>query len=133
VINDRNYDHCSVVSTVRKLFCNPASQPLNWREAQAATFENILTLTGANIRTDVVNLPEPVVSSGVNINAAADAPIPRAPTDLTVLMAGAMHNALQQQGLQPPGDYSTLTNSTQVSAYLKQAQQILQNAAGGGQ
>jgi hypothetical protein len=81
----------------------------------------------------VVNLPEPVVSSGVNINAAADAPIPRAPTDLTVLMAGAMHNALQQQGLQPPGDYSTLTNSTQVSAYLKQAQQILQNAAGGGQ
>jgi phospholipase C len=133
VINDRNYDHCSVVSTVRKLFCNPASQPLNWREAQAATFENVLTLTGANIRNDVVNLPEPVVSAGVNISAAADAPILRAPTDLTVLMAGAMHNAFQQLGLQPPGDYTTLTNSTQVSAYLKQSQKILQNAAGGGQ
>ena len=37
VINDQDYDHCSVVSTVRKLFCNPASKPLNWREAQAAT------------------------------------------------------------------------------------------------
>jgi phospholipase C len=133
LVNDQDYDHCSVVSTVRKLFCNPASQPLNWREAQAATFENVLTLTGANIRNDVVNLPEPVVSAGVNINAAADAPIPRAPTDLTVLMAGTMHFSLQQQGLQLPGDYTTLTNSTQVSTYLKQAQQILKNAAGGGQ
>jgi hypothetical protein len=120
-----------VVSTVRKLFCNPASQPLNWREAQAATFENVLTLTGANIRTDVVNLPDPVISAGVAISAAADAP--GAPTDLCKLMAGAMQNALQQQGLKPPGDYTTLTNSTQMSAYLKQAQQLLQNAAGGGQ
>ncbi len=133
LINDRDYDHCSVVSTVRKLFCTPASQPFNWREAQAATFENVLTLTGANIRTDVVNLPDPLISAGVNINAAAAAPIPRSQTDLTVLMAGAMHNALQQQGLKPPGDYKTLNNSTQVSAYLKQARQILQNAAGGGQ
>jgi hypothetical protein len=121
-----------VVSTVRKLFCNPASQPLNWREAQAATFENVLTLTGANIRGDV-DLPEPVISAGVDINAAAAAPIPRAPTDLTVLMAGAMHHTFQQLGLQPPGDYTTLTNSTQMSAYLKQALQILRNAAGGGQ
>lgn len=133
VINDRDYDHCSVVSTVRKLFCNPASQPFNWREAQAATFENVLTLTGANIRNDVVNLPDPVISAGVDISAAAEAPIPRAPTDLTVLMAGAMHYSLQQQGLQPPGDPAALTNSTQVSAYLKQAHQILQNAAGGSQ
>jgi phospholipase C len=133
VINDQNYDHCSVVSTVRKLFCNPASQPLNWREAQAATFENVLTLTGANIRTDVVPLPDPPDSAGVNINAAAVAPIPRAPTDLSALMACAMQYSLQQQGLQPPGDCTTLTDSTQVSAYLKQAKQILQNAAGGGQ
>jgi hypothetical protein len=48
-------------------------------------------------------------------------------------MAGTMHFSLQQQGLQLPGDYTTLTNSTQVSTYLKQAQQILKNAAGGGQ
>lgn len=133
IINDQDYDHCSVVSTVRKLFCNPASKPLNWREAQAATFENVLTLTGANIRTDVVNLPDPVISGGIELNAAAATTIPRSPTDLTVLMANAMHYSLQQQGLQPPGDPAALTNSTQVSAYLKQAQQILQNAAGGGQ
>jgi hypothetical protein len=133
LINHQDYDHCSVVSTVRKLFCNPTSKPFNWREAQAATFENVLTLTGADIRTDVVNLPEPVISGGIDISAAADTPILRAPTDLTVLMAGAMQYSLQQQGLQPPGDYTTLTNSTQVSAYLKKSQQILQNAAGGGQ
>ena len=132
LINDKDYDHCSVVSRCRKLFC-PASQPLNWREAQAATFENVLTLTGANIRTDVVNLPNPVISGGVNIDASASTPVLRAPTDLTVLMAGAMQNACEQLNLQPPGDHTTLTNSTQVSAYLKQAQQILQNAAGGGQ
>jgi hypothetical protein len=122
-----------VVSTVRKLFCNPASQPLNWREAQAATFENVLTLTGANIRKDVVNLPDPVISGGIDISAAADAPILRTPTDLTVLMACAMQYSIQQHGLQPPGNCTALTNSTQVSTYLKQARQLLQNAAGGGQ
>jgi hypothetical protein len=48
-------------------------------------------------------------------------------------MAGAMQYTLQQQGIQPPGNYAALTNSTQVCAYLKQALQALQNAAGGGQ
>jgi phospholipase C len=132
VINDQDYDHCSVVSTVRKLFC-PGSKPLNWREAQAATFENVLTLTGASTRTDVVNLPDAVISSGVDMSAAAAPPIARTPTDLSVLMAGAMEYTLQKQGLQPPGNAATLTNSTQVSAYLNQARQLLENAAGGGQ
>jgi hypothetical protein len=33
--------------------------------AQAATFENILTLEGDDIRNDVVDLPPPVISPGV--------------------------------------------------------------------
>src|ERR1700757_5093550 len=36
---DQFYEHSSVVATVRKLFC-PGSQPLNWREAQARTFDD---------------------------------------------------------------------------------------------
>ncbi|MGA8090511.1 MAG: alkaline phosphatase family protein [Terracidiphilus sp.] len=56
------YDHCSIVATVRKLFCNQKT-PFNWREAQAATFDDICTLSGTNIRADV-QLPQPVVSDG---------------------------------------------------------------------
>ncbi|HEY1759964.1 MAG TPA: alkaline phosphatase family protein [Bryobacteraceae bacterium] len=129
VLNARDYEHSSVVATVRKLFC-PGSQPLNWREAQAPTFDDVLALTGSDIRSDVVALPDPVISADVDINAGADEPIPRSPTDLSVLMAGAMQFSLQQRGLAPPGDYTTLTNSTQVSAYLKKAQQISSGATG---
>jgi len=57
------YDHCSIVATVRKLFCNQET-PFNWREAQAATFDEVCTLSGADIRTDTVTLPQPVVSDG---------------------------------------------------------------------
>jgi phospholipase C len=57
------YDHCSIVATVRKLFCNQKT-PFNWREAQATTFEDVCTLTGIDIRTDVVPLPIPKPSDG---------------------------------------------------------------------
>jgi phospholipase C len=57
------YDHCSIVATVRKLFCNQKT-PFNWREAQAVTFDDVCTLSGTDIRTDVVQLPPPVVSDG---------------------------------------------------------------------
>jgi phospholipase C len=131
VINDRDYEHSSVVATVRKLFC-PGSKPLTWREAQAATFENVLTLTGEDIRTDVVDLPDAVISAGMTISAAAEPPVPRSPTDLSVLMAGAMEYSLERRGLKPPGDHKTLTNSAEVSAYLKKAQDISAEAAAGG-
>lgn len=131
VINDCDYEHSSVVATVRKLFC-PSSKPLTWREAQAATFENVLTLTGDDIRTDVVSLPDPIISAGTDISANAESLVPRSPTDLSVLMAGAMEYSLKQRGLKPPGDHTTLTNSTEVSAYLKKSQQISAAAAAGG-
>jgi phospholipase C len=126
VLNDRNYEHASVVATVRKLFC-PGSQPLTWREAQAPTFDDVLTLTGDDIREDVINLPDPVVSAGIDLAAAAA--VPRDETDLSVQMAGAMQYSLQQRGLPPPGDYKTLTTSTELADYLKKAQQISKDGA----
>lgn len=127
IINDQDYEHSSVVATVRKLFC-PDTTPLTWREAQAATFENVLTLEGGEIRNDVVDLPAFVTSPGVvNISAAAEK---RGPTDLSVLMARTMHYSLQQRGIKPPGDPDALTTAGQVAAYLRQASQRSLNPTG---
>lgn len=127
VIKGANYEHASVVSTVRKLFC-PGSKPLNWREAQAPTFENVLTLTGNDVRTDIVDLPNAVISAGVDIAAAAAV---NQPTDLAVLMAGVMHHSLVQRGLKPPGDYTKMNNAGAIMRFLKEAQEISKQAAGG--
>jgi phospholipase C len=86
ILHDRDYEHSSVVATVRKLFC-PGSKSLTWREVQAPTFDDVLTLMGDAIRTDVVKLPMPVVSGGIQIQASAEQ---RSATDLSVLMARAM-------------------------------------------
>jgi phospholipase C len=59
----QQFDHCSIVATVRKLFCIDQT-PFNWREAQAATFDGIANLPDDQIRTDMVVLPAPVVSDG---------------------------------------------------------------------
>ena len=61
VISDADYDHCSIVSTVRKLFCG-VKEPFNWREAQAPTFENLLVLDVP--RANIV-LPAPVASAAL--------------------------------------------------------------------
>ncbi|HEY4379092.1 MAG TPA: alkaline phosphatase family protein [Acidobacteriaceae bacterium] len=128
VLHDRDYEHASVVATVRKLFC-PGSKPLNWREAQAPTFDDVLTLTDNAIRNDVVKLPVPVVSAGVTIQAAsAEA---RRPTDLSVLMAKAMDHSLKVRGLAPPGDVNAMTtNAADTARFLQDAQK--RSAAGGG-
>lgn len=121
LINDQDYEHSSVVATVRKLFC-PDTTPLTWREAQAATFENMLTLEGDQIRNDVVDLPPVVVSPGVvDINASEEQ---RGPTDLSVLMARAMYYSMQQRGIKPPGNPDDLTTAGEVSDFLKQAGQL---------
>jgi phospholipase C len=127
VLHDRDYEHSSLVATVRKLFC-PGTQAFNWREAQAPTFDDVLELTGNDIRTDVVDLPKPVISAGVAgvIGAAAEH---RSATDLSVLMAKAMHYQLTARGIVPPGDPKTLTNAADVANYLREAQK--RSAAGG--
>jgi phospholipase C len=102
ILHDRDYEHSSVVATVRKLFC-PGTQPLNWREAQAPTFDDVLVLTGDAIRTDVVDLPAPVVSAGIDVQAVAE---PRRPSDLGTLIARAMEysrNALKAEAVPAGG------------------------------
>ena len=127
IINDRDYEHSSVVATVRKLFC-PDTPPLTWREAQAATFENVLTLEGNDIRDDIVPLPTWFTSPGVVNLSAAEAL--RKPTDLSVLLAQTMHYSLKQRGIEPPGDPNTMTTAAQFAAYLKQASHLSLNPPG---
>jgi phospholipase C len=59
----QQFDHCSIVATVRKLFCLDKS-PFNWREAQAATFDVIANLSDDEIRSDTVALPASMPSDG---------------------------------------------------------------------
>lgn len=128
VISDQNYEHSSVVATVRKLFCNAASQPLTWREAQAPTFENVLTLEGDAIRNDVVALPDVVIAPPVvDIHAGAEE---RDPTDLSVLLARVMQYSLQQRGIASPGDPNTMNTAGEITDYLAAAQ--ARSAAAGG-
>ena len=128
IINDQDYEHSSVVATVRKLFC-PGTTPLTWREAQAATFENVLTLEGDNVRPDV-DLPPTVASTGVvAINAAEE---PRSPTDLSVLIARSIQFSLQQRGIEPPpGDPQNLSTAADVAKYTRQLIALALNPRGG--
>lgn len=126
LLNDRDFEHSSVVATVRKLFC-PGSQPFNWREAQAKMFDDVLVLEADQIRTDVVDLPLPLIGNVGTIQAAAEV---RTPADLSVLMARAMRYSLLERGIEPPPqDIDSLTNAAAVSSYLAEAQR--RSAVGG--
>lgn len=67
------FDHCSIVATVRKLFCLDKT-PFNWREAQAATFDDVLNLPADQVRTERLVLPNPVVSPPLTGAATAKVP-----------------------------------------------------------
>jgi phospholipase C len=75
----QQFDHCSIVSTLRKLFCDATQQtPFNWREAAAATFDTVLNRTTP--RTDIVNFPapQPEIEAHTSLPAAADSVYARA-------------------------------------------------------
>jgi phospholipase C len=155
IIHDRDYEHCSIVATVRKLFCG-AKRPFNWREAQAPTFENLLVLSSP--RPDV-DLPAPVASAALTTSQiqaaivsshtaiqtpAADPsgsprvihafappkqpPLNRKPTDLTMLMAKALNLSLQQRGITPPTDISKVYSAQDAADFISAAN----SAAAGG-
>ena len=88
----QQFDHCSIVATVRKLFCQDKT-PFNWREAQAATFDDIANLSDNEIRTDAVVVPDPVVSNGT-------IPLQR-DTALSAADRQAADNALTAEGIPP--------------------------------
>jgi phospholipase C len=55
------FDHCSIVKTVREMFCLDKT-PFNWREAQAESFKDIANLDV--MRQDKHDLPNVVISDG---------------------------------------------------------------------
>jgi phospholipase C len=155
VINDKDYDHCSIVATVRKLFCGPnAQKPFNWREAQAPTFESLLTLDAP--RADVT-LPPPVVSpplTSAQIQSAAESiaannaltlraaaqdqndtviranalpkqpPANPKPTDLMSAMVRAMDYSLRQRGITPPSDIKNIYSAQHAADYMSAARRV---------
>jgi len=151
VISDRIFDHCSIVSTVRKLFCDDPT-PFNWREAQAPSFDDLVDLDAP--RPDIT-LPPPFASPGVTnaeiavahqaealvhqgaapqtaangvIQAAALPKLPpaqRKPTDLVMKMAQAMAHSLDKRGLKTPTSVNEIYSSQDAADYLKNAKQLL--------
>ena len=132
-IIDQPFDHCSIVATVRRLFCLDKT-PFNWREAQAATFEDILNLSVEDVRTDRVVLPPPVVAAPPpDVIAAANAafatataqpkipPAVKKPTDLAMSMALAMQHTMSELGLKPKMPASQIYSAQDAANFLADA------------
>ncbi len=117
----KQFDHCSIVATVRKLFCLDKT-PFNWREAHAATFDDIVNLTPANIRTDEVVLPAPFVSAG-----APTKPQMRAPSDLTTYMAQSIQAAADALGVKLKMHVNDIYSAQDAVNFLKQAASQLES------
>jgi len=111
----QRFDHCSIVATVRTLFCLD-KKPFNWREAQAATFDNILNLSPANIRTDNVVLPAPFVSAG-----APPQPQVRTPSDLTMYVAQSIQAAADALGVKLNMHVNDIYSAQDAVEFLRQA------------
>jgi hypothetical protein len=119
------FEHCSIVATVRKLFCLDKT-PFNWREAQAATFDNVLNLPADQVRQDNVVLPNPVASPPlVGAAAAIVPPAVRKPTDLAVDIARAMQYSMDTLGLQPAMRVSQIYTAQDAIDFLKQAAALM--------
>jgi phospholipase C len=154
IINGQNFEHSSIVATVRKLFCK-SQTPFNWREAQAPTFEGVLDRD--DVRPDIA-LPVPFVSAapsaleitaahdaiaaggaGLNIAAAADGhlaviqatalpkqpPAIRKPTDLVMNMARSMQYSMSKLGIKPAKDLNQIYSAQDAVNYLNNAAQLL--------
>jgi phospholipase C len=122
------FDHCSIVATVRKLFCLDKN-PFNWREAQAATFDQILNLSDGEVRTDRVVLPDPVVSPPSGAATARIPPTVRKPTDLTVAMAQAMEYSMKTLGMKPMMQVSQIYTAQDAMNYLNHAAALIKEKA----
>jgi phospholipase C len=133
----QQFDHCSIVSTVRKLFCDATQQtPFNWREAAAATFDTVLNRTTP--RTDIVNFPapQPEIEEHISLAASADSvyaralspndpPLTRKPSDLVMAMVRNAEYALNALGLPSVGTPSTVYSAEDANEYLARANALL--------
>jgi phospholipase C len=125
----QQFDHCSIVATVRKLFCTDKN-PFNWREAQATTFDEIANLADDLIRQDTVVLPPPKVSDGT-IPLQRDAVLTSAHRQMAteaMLAAGVPSMARVATGdfvttSAPPVQSPQLRRPTALSRLMAQAMQ----------
>jgi phospholipase C len=121
----QQFDHCSIVATVRKLFCLDKT-PFNWREARAAAFDNVLNLSAPSIRTDDVALPPPFVSPGT-----PSEPQLRAPSDLTIYMAQSMQAAADALGIKLTPHVSNTYSAQDAVNFLSQSAVQLESKSKG--
>lgn len=121
-IVSQRFDHCSIVATVRKLFClGNAQKPFNWREAHAATFDGILNLEPDEVRTDDVELPQPYISGGAN-----PPPSPaHAPTDLMMSMAKSVELAAGRVGVNLRMSTNDISTAQHATDFFDQAANAL--------
>ncbi len=154
----QQFDHCSIVATVRKLFCLDKT-PFNWREAQAATFDEIANLSEDEIRIATIILPRSVSSDGTiplerdlvltpsasgdlpSLQGAADdfitasappsySPELRKPTDLMLLMAQSMQHSLRLMGIRTQNSATHIYSAQDASNYLREAAILIAQRGG---
>lgn len=123
-IISQRFDHCSIVATVRKLFCLDKT-PFNWREAQAATFDNILNLSPENMRNDNDPLPAPFASGGL------PQPQVRTPSDLTIYMAQGMQLAADTLGVKLKMHVTDIYSAQDGINFLREAASQLESKGKG--
>jgi len=118
------YEHCSIVATVRKLFCGAPpdiAPPFNWREAQAPTFENLLVLD--NPRPNI-QLPVPFASPGVTPAEIAAASELATTVNTLSVQAAAGDPAAEQAVITPaalPKQPSSTRSPTDLMVQMAQA------------
>jgi phospholipase C len=113
-IDSTQYEHSSIVATVRKLFA-PSAGPLTVRDAAAKTFEGILNLDTA--RNDVPIFPDAVAAGPTPPSG------PRQPTELAITMAESMQRALQHQGIVPTQNLNSMYTSADATNFMRAAAQ----------
>ena len=87
-ILSQQFDHCSIVKTVREMFCLDKT-PFNWREAQAASFSGIANLD--KMRDDKPDLPPVVTSDGtIPLDASRPLVLPAEDRGMGATVAGAV-------------------------------------------
>ena len=106
IINDRVFDHTSIIATARKLFIKDFDNSfLTERDRHANTFEDCLTLTEA--RTDKVSIPKPTDAAsptpGFALAALADDVSGTANNPLNDFQQAMVNQALHFQRLAPFG------------------------------
>ena len=119
----RQFDHCSIVATVRKLFCLDKTS-FNWREAGAATFDDIFSLvpTMPAGQMNEVKLPAPFVSGEVQAPPAV-----RTPSDLTIYMAQALQAAADTLGVKLTMHVTDIYSAQDAINFLSNAASQLQS------